>query len=231
MENKPLQEQAEQTQIQDANEQNDAFLQESNTMDRQDRQQSIEKQENIACKNTMTEEINGQNTPLLATAVTEMNAFCHQKIDSRLVNLLIKLTIILSSIFFFFSITSIFVPPKQFNLSYFLSGMVLIGLVLFYRHLKRERLKYFQRGIIERYEFYKDYFLQRTLKNGVFVGEMRYSYQDVANKKFVAIKGDAGYLILDIYSKYITRFYVHLKGVSVAEREQLQQLFAISLTK
>lgn len=234
MENIPPQEQEEKSQIQACDMQNNvppSTTQERGENNNPTLANTQENMEQGAIKTMDTEEKSTQSEQPLVTAVTEMNAQCHQKIDSRLVNLIFKLCIILASIYFFFSLTSIFLPPKQFNVTFFLCGMIMFGVAIYYRYIKRERLKHFQQGIIERYEFYKDYFLQRTLKNGVFVGEMRYSYRDVVNKKFVAIKGDAGYLILDIYCKYATRFYIHLKGMSTADLQQLQQLFAISLVK
>ena len=185
--------------------------------------------ENLNQNAITTNDFNNEENPLLATAVTNMDLKAFKATHNILYTILFYFFLVWATYNFAMTIYYIFTNPKLI-INYLIYTIVLVLWPVYYIYVRKQQQKHFKKGTLERYEFYKNYILQRTLRNGEFIGEIKLYYQDIVRSKYVSVPQDAGYLVLYHHNRH-TIIIVHLQNMPTNEIEQLQKLFGIQLLK
>ena len=111
----------------------------------------------------------------------------------------------------------------------FISVLVIVIYIGLCQYIKVMQKKQFNRGEIERYEFFQDYILQRTVKNGEWVGEIKIDYKDIVRKSVVTTK-EKQYLKI-YYPSKLNLHYIDLQMTSDTGKKWLQEQFKVQFTK
>ena len=185
--------------------------------------------ENLNQTENIGNQFSNEENPLLATAVTNFDLKTF-KATTRGSKPTAYIFLSLAILLFVEGIVLIFLKKYLLSVILFLLGLILGVLAIVIFVINSETIKYFKKGIVERYAFHKKYILQSTLINGEFVGEMKIFYHNIVNKRYITLSQNEGYLILNHHYQF-SEFIVHLQNMPIAEMEQLEKLLNIKLFK